>query len=99
MQSDKLLGHETIPVVFGKEKTQTLLKIILTILFIILLISGLTGLGSPVSFFLILCLLYLWICFRLCDRRSGLSGGLLEGLLETSYIIAGFGVFCGYILG
>ena len=98
MQSDKLMGHETIPVVFGKEHTQTLLKIIILILFIILIASGLTGLSSRLSFCLLLCLLYLWICFRLCDRRAGFSGAAIEGLLETSYIIAGFAVFCWFVL-
>ncbi len=99
IQSDKLLGRETIPVVIGKEKTQVLLKIIILILLFILLISGATGFCSSLSFFLVLCILYIWICFRLCDRRAGLSGALIEGLLETSYIIAGFAVFCWHILG
>jgi len=98
MQSDKLMGHETIPVVFGKENTQTLLKVIILILIIILTVSGTAGLSSRLSFFLILCLLYLWICFRVCDRRARLSGAVVEGLLETSYIIAGFAVFCWYVL-
>jgi 4-hydroxy-3-methylbut-2-enyl diphosphate reductase len=98
IQSDKLLGRETIPVVIGKEKTQVLLKIIVSILLVILLISTPAGWSSTLSIFLVLCLLYIWICFRLCDRRSGLSGALIEGLLETSYIIAGFAVFCWFIL-
>jgi len=98
IQSDKLLGRETIPVVMGEEKTQFLLKIIVSILLVILLISAPAGWSSTLSIFLILCLLYIWICFRLCDRRSGFSGALIEGLLETSYIIAGFAVFCWFIL-
>ena len=98
IQSDKLLGRETIPVVIGKEKTRVLLKIIVSILLVILLISTPAGWSSTLSIFLVLCLLYIWICFRLCDRRSGLSGALIEGLLETSYIIAGFAVFCWFIL-
>ncbi len=73
IQSDKLLGRETIPVVIGKEKTQILLKFILLILLSILLVSYPAGWSSSVSFFLVLPILYIWICFRLCDRRSGLS--------------------------
>ncbi|MFO7570424.1 MAG: 4-hydroxy-3-methylbut-2-enyl diphosphate reductase [Smithellaceae bacterium] len=99
IQSDKLIGRETIPVVFGKENTQKMLRVILLILLAILLASYPMGLTGPVSLYLIASLLYLWICFRLCDRRAGLSGALMEGLLETSYIIAGFGVFCWFILG
>ncbi|MHB8138279.1 MAG: 4-hydroxy-3-methylbut-2-enyl diphosphate reductase [Smithellaceae bacterium] len=98
IQSDKLLGRETIPVVIGKEKTQVLLKFILLILLSILLISYPAGWSSSVSFFLVFPILYIWICFRLCDRRSGLSGAVIEGLLETIYIIAGFAVFCWFVL-
>lgn len=98
IQSDKLLGRETIPVMIGKEKTQVLLKIIILILLIVLLISTPAGWSSTLSIFLVLCILYIWICFRLCDRRAGLSGGVVEGLLETSYIIAGFAVFCWFVL-
>ena len=99
IQSDKLLGRETIPVVIGKEKTQVLLKIIALILLVILFISTFAGWSSNLSIFLVLCILYIWICFRLCDRRAGLSGAVVEGLLETSYIITGFAVFCWFVLG
>lgn len=92
MQSDKLLGRETIPVMIGKEKTQVLLKVILLILFVVLLAAPLAGSCSTLCLFLISCVLYVWICFGLCDRRAGFSGATIEGLLETSYIIAGFAV-------
>lgn len=92
MQSDRLLGRETIPVMIGKEKTQALLKFILLILFVILLAAPVAGWSPTLSLFLISCLLYVWICFGLCDRRAGFSGATIEGLLETSYIIAGFAV-------
>ncbi|MDD2276878.1 MAG: 4-hydroxy-3-methylbut-2-enyl diphosphate reductase [Smithellaceae bacterium] len=92
MQSDRLLGRETIPVIIGKEKTQALLKIILLILLAILIIAPIAGWSPTLSIFLVLCVLYVWICFGLCDRRAGFSGATIEGLLETSYIIAGFAV-------
>ena len=92
-QSDKLIGRETIPVLFGKANTKMVLKIISLILFAILLISNPAGWTSSLSFFLLFCLLYIWICFHLCDRSSGLSGAVMEGMLETIYIIAGLNVF------
>ncbi len=92
-QSDKLIGRETIPVLFGKANTKIVLKIISLILFAILLLSYSAGWTSSLSFFLLFCLLYIWICFHLCDRNSGLSGPVMEGMLETIYIIAGLSVF------
>jgi len=97
IQNDKLLGRETIPVLIGKKHTKTVLRIISLILLTILLISYPAGWTSSLSLILLICILYVWICFQLCDRRSGFSGAFMEGLLETSYIIAGFGVFLWFI--
>jgi 4-hydroxy-3-methylbut-2-enyl diphosphate reductase len=90
IQSDKLIGQETIPVFFGKTRTLAILKIISLILLALLLFSYSASWTSSLSYFLIICLLYIWICFQFCDRESALSGAVKEGLLETSYIIAGF---------
>jgi len=93
IQSDKLIGQETIPVFFGKMLTITILKIISLILCILLLLAYPAGWSTSLSFFLLLCILYIWICFQFCDKKNVLSGAVKEGLLETSYIIAGFCVF------
>jgi 4-hydroxy-3-methylbut-2-enyl diphosphate reductase len=90
IQSDKLIGQETIPVFFGKTRTINVLKIISLILLALLLFSYPAGWTSSLSFFLLACILYIWICFQFCDRESALSGAVKEGLLETSYIMAGF---------
>jgi (E)-4-hydroxy-3-methyl-but-2-enyl pyrophosphate reductase len=93
IQSDKLIGQETIPVFFGKTRTLIVLEIISLMLSAILVFSYLAGWTSSLSFFLLACILYIWICFRFCDMKLGLSGAVKEGLLETSYIMAGFCVF------
>jgi 4-hydroxy-3-methylbut-2-enyl diphosphate reductase len=98
IQSDKLIGRETIPVLIGKERTKKVLKTMILILLAIIFISYFGGWTSSLSLYLLLCLLYVWICFRLCDRRAGLSGAVMEGFLETSYVIAGFCVFLWYVL-
>jgi 4-hydroxy-3-methylbut-2-enyl diphosphate reductase len=98
IQNDKLIGRETIPVLIGKTQTKTVLKIISLILLTIILVSYLSGWTSSLSLILLMCILYIWICFQLCDRRSGLSGAFMEGLLETSYVIAGFSVFLWFVL-
>jgi (E)-4-hydroxy-3-methyl-but-2-enyl pyrophosphate reductase len=99
IQSDKLIGRETIPVLFGKAPTMILLKIISLILLVLLIISNPAGWTTTLSFFLIACVLYIWICFQLCDRKSGFSGAVMEGLLETSYIIVGLSVLTWFFLG
>ncbi len=98
MQSDKLIGRETIPVLFGKEPTMTLLKIISVILLALLIISNPADWTTSLSFFLITCILYIWICFQLCDRKAGFSAAVMEGLLETSYVIVGLCVLIWFFL-
>jgi (E)-4-hydroxy-3-methyl-but-2-enyl pyrophosphate reductase len=93
IQSDKLIGRETIPVLIGKGNTQKLLKGMWGVMFVILLISHPLGWASSVNYALLTCLFYIWICLKLCDRRTGLSGVALEGILETSYLIAGVSAF------
>ncbi|GAB6267667.1 MAG: 4-hydroxy-3-methylbut-2-enyl diphosphate reductase [Smithella sp.] len=97
IQSDKLIGQETIPVFFGRKRTLTILRIISLILLVLLIFSYLVDWTSALSIFLFACILYIWICFRFCDRESALSGAVKEGLLETSYIMAGFCVLLWYI--
>ncbi len=91
MQSDRFIGRETIPVLIGRKRTLVLLKGITGTLFAALLPAFFAGWTSPLALILLICLFYIWICFSLCDRRAAFSAAVLEGLLETNYIIAGLG--------
>ena len=91
MQSDRFIGRETIPVLIGRKRTMELLKGIAGILFSFLILAFFAEWTSPLALILLICLFYIWICFKLCDRRAAFSAAVLEGLLETNYVIAGFG--------
>ena len=93
IQSDRLIGRETIPVLIGKEYTQILLQGILVFLVILLVIAYLARWTPSLGLALLSCPFYVWICFKLYDRRSQLSGVILEGLLETCYLVAGLSAF------
>jgi 4-hydroxy-3-methylbut-2-enyl diphosphate reductase len=98
IQSDRLIGRETIPVVIGEESTRKLLKAISVSMGAILVMAHPAGWTSSLSFVLLSCVFYIWICFKLCDKRAEFSGVVLEGLLETNYIIAGLSAFLWFIL-
>ncbi|MBU2027759.1 MAG: 4-hydroxy-3-methylbut-2-enyl diphosphate reductase [Proteobacteria bacterium] len=89
IQSDRLIGRETIPVLIGEGRTLLLLQGISGLLFVLLLAASPAGWTTPLSFVLLSSVFYIWICFKLYDRRSGFSGVVMEGLLESSYIVAG----------
>jgi (E)-4-hydroxy-3-methyl-but-2-enyl pyrophosphate reductase len=97
IQSDRLIGRETIPVLIGEERTQWLVQGIAAALFFLLVLAYGMGWASSLSLFLLVCVFYVWICFKLCDRRSAFSAVVLEGLLESNYVIAGFSAF-GWLL-
>ena len=97
IQSDRLIGRETIPVVIGEKNTKKLLKGISVLMAVILVMAHPAGWTSSLSFALLACMIYVWICFRFYDRRMRFSGVALEGLLETNYIIAGLSAFLWFI--
>jgi 4-hydroxy-3-methylbut-2-enyl diphosphate reductase len=89
IQSDRLIGRETMAVLIGKERTQNFLRILTIITAGMLATTCLAGLAPPFAWILLIPVFYVWICLKLCDRRAEFSGVVLEGLLETAYIIAG----------
>lgn len=89
IQSDRLLGRETIPVVIGEEGTRKLLNGISLLLALLLVLSYPLKWTTSLSFMLLPCVFYMWICFDLCDRRTALSAAAINGLLETNYVLAG----------
>jgi len=91
IQSDRFVGRETIPVVIGEKKTKELLIIISLIVGMILVASVVAGYASPLNIVLLISIFYVWICIKLCDMRTQFSSIVLEGLLETNFIIAGLG--------
>jgi 4-hydroxy-3-methylbut-2-enyl diphosphate reductase len=91
IQRDRLIGQETLPVLIGEEKTLIILKFVSIFLFAMLLFSSLAGASTSLGFLQLPTIFYMWICFKLYDRRSAFSGVVLEGILESGYIIAGLG--------
>jgi 4-hydroxy-3-methylbut-2-enyl diphosphate reductase len=89
IQSDRLLGRETIPVVIGEDKTRKLLAGISVLATILLAAAYPLKWTTSLSFMLFPCVFYMWICFRLCDRKTALSAAIINGLLETNYVLAG----------
>lgn len=89
IQSDRLVGRETIPVVMGEKNTRLLLLGVCLFLGILLVLSHGTGTTSPLSLFLLISVIYLWICLRVYDRRFSFSALSSEGLMETNLILPG----------
>jgi (E)-4-hydroxy-3-methyl-but-2-enyl pyrophosphate reductase len=98
IQSDRLVGRETIPVIIGEEATGRLLRIISLVMAGILLALTLAGYSSYMNLALLVSLFYIWICLELCVRKARFYSIVLEGLLETNYIVAGLCVSLWYCM-
>ena len=98
VQSDKLVGKETIPVLIGNDHTQQLLNMISLALVMMLAAAPTLVRTVSLSYFLIIPVIYIWICFRLYDKKPGLIGVVKEGVLETAYIIAGLSSWVWYLI-
>lgn len=91
IQSDRLIGRETIPVLLGEGKTRLLVHGIAAALAVLLAVAYIFTWTSSLALFLLVCVFYIWICLQLCDRRAAVSAVALEGLLETNYLVAAAG--------
>ncbi|MDR2861833.1 MAG: 4-hydroxy-3-methylbut-2-enyl diphosphate reductase [Syntrophobacterales bacterium] len=89
IQSDRLIGRETIPVVIGEGHTKKLLILTILAVELILLFSYFTQWISSLALVLLTGLFYILMWFNLYDKKSRFSEMVLEGLLETSYIVIG----------
>ncbi len=98
IQSDRLIGRETLPALIGGEKTLILLQCVSALLFLLLATAAPAGWSTSLSIVLLTSVFYIWICFKLYDRRSGFSGVVLEGLLESSYIVVGLSALLWLII-
>ena len=98
VQSDLLLGRETIPVVMGKAHARTLLKGISIFTGIVLVAAAYAGCTSSLSLILLVSVFYIWICLELCDRKIWLSRMTLEGLLGINYVIAGLSACLWFVV-
>jgi len=89
IQGDRFMGRETIPVLIGEARARLLLKGVTAVVALITAASYWAGWAPSLSLPLTLTPFYMWICFRLYDREAGFSGLVMEGVLETVYLVSG----------
>ena len=89
IQSDRLIGRETIPVVLGERKTRKLLILTILVIELLLFFSYFINYISSLALVLLIGFFYILMCINLYDKKPRFSGMILEGLLETSYVVIG----------
>ena len=89
MQGDRIVGRATIPILLGEKRTMRLLKIMLTVIIVILLLSSAFQLISTLGFLLVICPVFIAVILSAYERGYMLPSIRLEFLVETHFVLAG----------
>ena len=89
MQGDRIVGRATIPILLGEKRTMRLLKIMLTVIIVILLLSSAFQLISTLGFLLAICPVFISVILSAYERGYMLPSIRLEFLVETHFVLAG----------
>jgi (E)-4-hydroxy-3-methyl-but-2-enyl pyrophosphate reductase len=89
MQGDRILGRNTIPLVFGQKKTLRFLKITLAVMMVLLIIAAAFGIVPNLTVALTVCPMFLWLIIAAFENGLIFPGFRLEFLVESQFILAG----------
>ena len=98
VQSDRLVGRETIPVIIGERITRMLIKGISVVMGAGLVAVVIAAYTPLLTLGLLLPVFYVWICLELCDKKAQFSSVVMEGLFGTNYILAGVSVYVWFVI-
>ncbi|MGQ9921410.1 MAG: 4-hydroxy-3-methylbut-2-enyl diphosphate reductase [Desulfobacca sp.] len=90
LEGDRIVGKETLAVTLGKEKTLTVLYLLTALLMGLLAVATFWGLLPTLGYALLGCGLYALGYLTLYRRGFLESGLLLEGLVESNMLLAGW---------
>jgi len=89
MQGDRIVGKETIPILFGEKGSLRLLKGLLIMIIAVLVLSSAFHIVSSLGFILVICPISMLLVFSAYEKGYMLPGIRLEFLVETHFILAG----------
>nr|HID58637.1 4-hydroxy-3-methylbut-2-enyl diphosphate reductase [Desulfobacterales bacterium] len=89
IQGDRIVGQETLPIVFGEDKTMSILKVLLLVFLVALPLAYPLNIATTLSYPLIPCTLYMGGTLLIYEQGWMIPGLQFEFLVETSFVFAG----------
>jgi 4-hydroxy-3-methylbut-2-enyl diphosphate reductase len=89
MQGDRIVGKETIPIMIGPARSFALLKLLLTAMVLVLLLSAVVGIFTSLAYLLVLPPLLFWGISVAHERGKMLPGIRMEFRIESLFILTG----------
>ncbi len=93
LQGDLMVGTETLPITLGEKRTIALFKRILLGMALLLVCGSLLTLVNSVFLLMLVPLLTLFLCLCAYEKQWLSPGIVLEGLVESNFVIAGLMVW------
>jgi len=89
IQEDTIVGKETMPAVVGKEKMKIILGLLTLAMACILLLSGLMGFTTKLSYYMLLIVLYTATYLYLYHNRLIVKGIWFEAVVDGKFFLSG----------
>ena len=89
IEGDRIVGRETIPILIGRERTQTMLLVLSIIIGTFMVSSTAFKLVPTLSYYLILSPAFMVICLYIFQKRRMHVSKLFEAVIDSSFIFTG----------
>jgi len=99
VQGDLIVGKETLPILLGESRSLHLLTFMTLGLSIFLAAVYILGWGGGVFLWFEICCLYVMIYLGLYKKQRLRSGAALEGLVESTFVLAGVLAYLHNVVG
>ena len=87
IQGDRIVGKETLPIIIGEGRTRNLLKLLLGVLAVLLLVSHPLNLTTSISYPLLACVIYAFVCLIVYEKKLISYDILLESMVESNFVL------------
>jgi (E)-4-hydroxy-3-methyl-but-2-enyl pyrophosphate reductase len=98
IQSDTMLGRETLPIILGMDRTKGLLWLLGIVLMGVLVSSAWMGITPGLSYYLLIPVLYAGICLIVYNRIMVPRGVWMEMVVDFTFILAGGVAYLWYLM-
>jgi 4-hydroxy-3-methylbut-2-enyl diphosphate reductase len=89
IEGDRIVGRETIPILIGRDRTQTMLLVISVIFGTFLLFSAAFELLPSLSYYLIISPVFMIMCLYIFSKQRIQAGKFFEAVIDSSFVLTG----------
>lgn len=89
IEGDRIVGRETIPILIGRDRTQTVLLVLSIIISTFMISSTVFELVPTLSYYLILSPALMVICLYAFQKQRVQTSKLFEAIIDSSFVLTG----------